>query len=301
MIPFIGNDWKLTADLLVRRATQFLSQVFTHCERLGQVVTTDKSPRRIAAAPNEAKALEQDAARRPEIERERAMLGLEPRIETASPIDNVGSLSLADEAEPESIYASQFANMAKTMQDILAGNKKNQVSQEDDIPNHPGNGRGPAENVAPASQRNLDNGKLAPHQLRARDNAPADTLIDLAPVGGLPMGNPPGIKEPGLAKSRWTTPTQTTQASGQIQRHFASRSPQARRGHGVDSDLIDLASPRATAYAPAMGQPVGVSSSQSTKSAQGLNQATASPRVALNGRALDHEETSSLPAGQPWW
>ena len=43
----------------------------------------------MVAVANEAKALEQDAARRPAVERERAVLGLEPRMETVSPTETM--------------------------------------------------------------------------------------------------------------------------------------------------------------------------------------------------------------------
>ncbi|KAJ0123010.1 hypothetical protein J7T55_011472 [Diaporthe amygdali] len=320
----------------MRRGTQFLSQVFARCEQMGQVVTTDKPPRQLVAIPSEARALEQDAARRPEIERERAMLGLEPHIEHASPIENMSSLSLADEAEPESIYASQFANMAKMMEDILQGNKKNQVSQEESLPtagrveprnvqprlapiptsqndlNHPGGGRGPVgapfppESVAPPSLRNTSNREPMPEGSLARDNAPNGRQPD----GSFPMGGLSVAKQPGLAKSRWTTPEQrgttaakpakNTHISGHHQTQSPSPSPAIQLDHGMAAGLSDLRSPETTAYAPMIRQSGGVPLSRPTGSAQTSNQATTRPIVTANGRARDNE-TSSLPAGQSWW
>jgi hypothetical protein len=73
----------------------------------------------MAAVADEAKALEQDAARQSAIERERAILGLEPRIESLSPAETMETTSSTNQAEPESIYASQFASMAAIMENIL--------------------------------------------------------------------------------------------------------------------------------------------------------------------------------------
>lgn len=73
----------------MRRGTRFLSQILAHCDQLRQVVPTEKSPKQMVAVANEAKALEQDAARRPAVERERAVLGLEPRMETVSPTETM--------------------------------------------------------------------------------------------------------------------------------------------------------------------------------------------------------------------
>lgn len=244
--PFHRNEPGLTLHPSVRRGTRFLSQVFAHCEQLGQVVPTEKSPRQIAAAPDEARALEQDAARRPAIERERAMLGLEPRIETVSPTDTSGAHSLVDQPEPESIYASEFASMAKIMEDILEGNKRNHVAQEQ-LPSH------------------VDRVKAEGAQPRA------PSTVNEAPPGrprgsGIPIAGGPDVKQPGLANSRWITPEQ--RGATQL-----PPPPTGRRGH-------DMASGPNGIYPP---------------------QATARPVTAANGRGRDHEETSSLPAGQSWW
>jgi hypothetical protein len=47
--------------------------------------------------------------------------------------------SSTDRAERESIYTSQFANMAKIMEKILEGNKRKHVSQKQNgVQSHPG-------------------------------------------------------------------------------------------------------------------------------------------------------------------
>lgn len=258
----------------MRRGTRFLSQVFTHCEQLGQVVPTEKSPRQIAAAPDEAKALEQDAARRPAIERERAMLGLEPRIETVGPRDTTGDTALADQPEPESIYASEFASMAKIMEDILEGNKRNHVSQEQ-LPRRAD--RVETESAEPRQASTVNGG------LPAR------------PLGGgfSMVGGRSDFKEPGLANSRWITPEQ--RGTSQL-----PSPPTVQRGYGMSSGLNGIGPPRATAQGPLMGQPEGAPPSRPTPSAE-TSSRTATRPVAANGKARDREETSSLPAGQSWW
>lgn len=212
----------------MRRGTQFLSQVFAHCEQLGQVVPTEKSPRQIATAPDEARALEQDAARRPAIERERAMLGLEPRIESASPTNTPGTPSLVEQPEPESIYASDFAKMAKIMEDILAGNKRNHVSQEQ-FPSHADRVETETAQPQPAS---AVNGEL-----------PSPPL-----GGGISMGDGSDVKQPGLANSRWIIPEQ---------RGSTKLPPPStvQRGHDMASGLNGTRPTRAAAQAPTMGQP----------------------------------------------
>lgn len=249
----------------MRRGTQFLYQVFAHCEQLGQVVSTEKSPRQIAAAPDEAKALEQDAARRPAIEQERAMLGLEPRIETVSPTNTTSTM--ADQPEPVSIYASEFASMAKIMEDILEGNRKNHSPQEQ-LPS------------------NLDQVETEIAQPR-----PASTVHEALP--GRPLGNGSSVagrsdlKQPGLANSRWITPEQR----GTAQLKSATT---VQRDHYMRTGLNGIRPPRAAAQASAMDQFGGAPSSQPTPSAETSNRAA-------NASARGHEDTSSLPAGQSWW
>lgn len=203
----------------------------------------------MAAVANEAKALEQDAARRPSIERERAILGLEPRIETT---DNPSS---TDQAEPESIYASQFASMAKIMEHIWESNKKKHVSHkqppshvgqsdtaqhrpdktptyQNDIRSHPCSSRGPigisipAQGGAPSSQRPTTNDEPMPDPSRG----------SIVLNGGLPGGPSAGafpirgrsdIKQPGLANSRWVTPEQRASVQSQPP-------PALQRGHGMN-------------------------------------------------------------------
>lgn len=93
-----------------------------------QVVTTTQPPRPIAPIPNEQKALEKDGARGPQIEHERAELGLEPRI-AGSEVPKVEETSLEVHKEPESIFASQFADIAALLEDVLAENKRHTTSQ----------------------------------------------------------------------------------------------------------------------------------------------------------------------------
>lgn len=227
-VPVDRNDLRLTVHPSVRRGTQFLSQVFAHCEQLGQVVPTEKSPRQIAAAPDEARALEQDAARRPAIERERAVLGLEPRIESVSPTNTAGNPSLVEQPEPESIYASDFARMAKIMEEILEGNKKIHVAQEQ-FPSH---------------VDRVETETAQPY--------PASTVNGALP--GRPLGNFSGggmsdIKQPGLANSRWITPE--PRGSTKL-----PPPPAVQRGQDMASGLNGPRSTQAAAQAPTMGQPL---------------------------------------------
>lgn len=266
---FGQNQQKLTLHPSVRRGTKFLSQVFAHCEQLGQVVTTDQSPRQIAAAPDEAQALEQDAARRPAIERERALLGLEPRIETNSPAETP---SLADQPEPESVFASQFASMAKIMEDILEGNKRNQGSQEQ-FPSH---------------LDRVDTETAQPRQGSAvNEGQPGGPLGD-----GSSMGGRSDVKQPGLASSRWITPERRGLTE-------LPSPPTAQRGNGMASGLKGLRQTEAAAQSPTMDQP-GVPS-RPIMSANTPSQSIARPVATPNGKARGREETGSLPAGQSWW
>lgn len=254
----------------MRRGTQFLSQVFAHCEQLGQVVPTEKSPRQIAAAPDEAKALEQDAARRPAIERERAMLGLEPRIETVSPGDDTtGNTTLANQPEPESIYASEFAIMAKIMEDILEGNKRNHISQEQ-FPSH-------ADRVETESAQ-------------PRTASTVNEALPGRPFGGgFSTGGGSDFKQPDLANSRWITPEPrgTTQLPSP---------PTVQRSRDTTSGLNGIRPPRAAAQGPLMGQPESAPAPRPSPFVE-----TPGRTAAANGRARDRKETSSLPAGQSWW
>lgn len=220
---------KLTFHLSVRRGTQFLSQVFAHCEQLGQVVPTEKSPRQIAAAPDEARALERDAARRPAIERERAMLGLEPRIESVSPTNTPGTPSLVEQPEPESIYASDFARMAKIMEDILEGNKKNYVPQKQ----------------FPSRTDQVETETAQPRAPSTVSEAPPGRPLG----GGFSMGDGSDVKQPGLANSRWINPEQRGSAK-------LPPPPTVQRGHDMASGLNGTRPPRDAAQVPAMGQPV---------------------------------------------
>lgn len=228
-VPVDRNDLRLTVHPSVRRGTQFLSQVFAHCEQLGQVVPTEKSPRQIAAAPDEARALEQDAARRPAIERERALLGLEPRIESVSPTNTAGKPSLVEQPEPESIYASDFARMAKIMEEILEGNKKNHVPQQQ-FPSHVD--RAETESAKPHSA------------------STANEALSGRPLGGaFPEGGVSDVKQPGLANSRWITPE--PRGSTKL-----PPPPTVQRGQDMASDLNGPRPTQAAALAPTMGQPI---------------------------------------------
>ncbi|KAG6367630.1 hypothetical protein INS49_001823 [Diaporthe citri] len=258
----------------MRRGTQFLSQVFAHCDQLGQVVTTETSPRQIAAAPDEAKALEQDAARRPAIERERAMLGLEPRIETVSPGNSMGDTSLTDQPEPESIYASEFASMAKIMEDILEGNKRNHVPQEQ-FPSH--GDRVETESAQPCAASTVN-----------------EALPGRPPGGGFSIGGGSDFNQPGLANSRWILPEK--RGTNQL-----PSAPAVQRGHDTTSGLNGIRPPRATAQGPLVGQPGDARPSRPTPSVETSGRTAARPVAAANGGARNHEETSSLPAGQSWW
>lgn len=234
----------------------------------------EKSPRQIAAVPDEAKALEQDAARRPAIERERALLGLEPRFETTSPVETVGGLSLADQPEPESIYASEFASMAKIMEEILEGNKRNHVSQ----------GQSPS---------HVD--RAEPEIARPRPVPNANGALPGGALGGeSSMGGRSGVKAPGLAKSRWITPGQgdTTQLPSPTT---------VQRTQDTAPGLNGIRTPRESSKDPLLGQPGGAPPSRLSAPAETPGRTTARPVVAANGRARDREEPSSLPAGQSWW
>ncbi|KUI59005.1 ATP-dependent helicase NAM7 [Cytospora mali] len=111
----------------MRSGTQHLFNVFAHYERMGQVVTTDQQPRPMAQIPTEQRALENGTSQRPQIERERAEFGLEPRI-LGHEVSDIDGLCLVDQQEPESIFASQFADMAAFMEDMLAEKKRKQTS-----------------------------------------------------------------------------------------------------------------------------------------------------------------------------
>lgn len=82
----------------------------------------------MAPMPNEHKALEQDASREAQVERERADFGLEPGT-AGDDVLGIGGLSLVDRQEPESIFESQFADIAAIMEGILAKKKSKQTSQ----------------------------------------------------------------------------------------------------------------------------------------------------------------------------
>lgn len=279
-----------------------------HCEKLGQVVSTQKSPNQIAAVPSEATALEQDAARRPAIERERAMMGLEPRYDNASP-----TASSPNKTEPESIFATQFSKMSKIMEDILESNKRNRFSQaqapshagqsdtaqiypatasaasayQHDIQSRPGGNiepirpSNPAENVAPSPQQTTNNDEQAPD---LSGGAPA--LNRGLPGGGFPTSGGPGVKQPGLANSRWVTPEQRAAVRPQPP-------PSLQPGHRMASGLNGYNLPQAVAQAQTLAQPehLSIRSAASTEP---------SGRAA-NGRASDREKTGALPAGQAWW
>lgn len=278
-----------------------------HCEKLGQVVSTAKSPGQIAAVPSEARALERDAARRPAIERERAMLGLEPRIDTASP--------LPSEPEPESIYKSQFSSMAKIMEDILESNKKNRFSQaqapshagqsdtaqvhpatasayQHDIQSHPGRSSEPvrpsipAENGAPSPQQTTNNDGQMPDLSRGVPNGGLSG-------GGFPTSGRPDVRQPGLAKSRWVTPEQRAAVCPQPP-------PVLQHGHRMAPGLNGQALPRESAQAQTLAQRENLGTRPAT-STETSGRAATKPAVGGNGRASDREGAGSLPAGQAWW
>lgn len=315
---FDQYDRKLTLHTSVRRGTQYLCQIFAHCERLRQVVSIEKSPKQLAAIPNEAKALEQDAARRPAIERERAMLGLEPRIEAASSIDS--TCSLADRADPESIYASQFSSMAKIMEDILESNKKNRASEarspchvsrpdntqprpaktptcQNDIESHMGGSHetirifNPAEDGVSPPQRTTNSNTPMP-DLSQDDIVPDGASYGGPSDGSLPIGGRSDINEPGLGNSRWVTPEQRISAQ--------PHPPTLQRGHGLASGPNGQYPSRAVAQAQTLGQP-GNSIPRSSVSAETSGRVTARPVAAAKGRERDREDPNSLPAGQSWW
>lgn len=82
----------------------------------------------MARVPNEQNSPEQDTAQKTQVGRERADLGPEPCI-AGDDLPGIGGLSLVDRQEPESIFASQFAEMAAIMEGILAKKKSKQISQ----------------------------------------------------------------------------------------------------------------------------------------------------------------------------
>lgn len=86
----------------------------------------------MASIPNEQKALERDAARKPQMERERADFGLQPGTANDE-VPGIGGLSSEDEEEPESVFASQFAGIAAIMEGILAKKKSNQASKSSEL------------------------------------------------------------------------------------------------------------------------------------------------------------------------
>jgi hypothetical protein len=82
----------------------------------------------MARLPNEQDSPEQDTSQETQVGRERADFGPGPCI-AGNDVSGIGELSLVDRQEPESIFASQFAEMAAIMEGILAKKKSKQTSQ----------------------------------------------------------------------------------------------------------------------------------------------------------------------------
>ncbi|ROW10457.1 hypothetical protein VMCG_01848 [Cytospora schulzeri] len=245
----------------MRRGTQHLSSIFAHCERMRQVVTTDREPRPIAPMPREQEGLEQNAAREPQTERKRAEIGLEPG-NVDDKVHGIGGLSLVDRQEPESIFATQFADIAAFMEGILAEKKKKKTSQ------------GSIYNAAPPSGGH--NGVSL--ETRA---ASAGQNPELASSRCKPDGEgPPSTTEPvvnqaqhiGMVQARPTTQTMGAPAQDLSRTHVMTTTWQ---------------------MASSQGQPP-------QRSVQPRLSGTDANR-GIKGMGARKEEASPLPAGQSWW
>lgn len=110
----------------MRRGTYHLCRVFAHCHDLQQVIDiTERRPRQIAKAPGEERAYQKHVSQQRQFDEERQAFGLDPRspaVQNNTCQPTVGA-AVVDNAEPESgppsIFATQFAGLADSMQSIL--------------------------------------------------------------------------------------------------------------------------------------------------------------------------------------
>lgn len=119
--------------MLVRQRTQYLSRVFNHCEDMGHVVDiTKRGPQPMAQVPNEEREHEQYLSYQQQLNQGRATYGIDHSVSDtrheAQQDSDICGLQLVGKSEPESIFASQFAKLAVTMERILEERRASEPS-----------------------------------------------------------------------------------------------------------------------------------------------------------------------------
>lgn len=149
----------------VRRYTNYLSQVFDHCDAIGQVVEINQqAPRPMASAPdeNERQAYQRHVADQRKFDNERVAYGLQPNNGEESgglgqPAQN-GEDPLEEENALESIFTAQIVGLAGMIERILAENKAkewSEKSRENTQNQHARQQASPSPVAAPTSGRTL--------------------------------------------------------------------------------------------------------------------------------------------------
>ncbi|KAK7740805.1 hypothetical protein SLS53_005273 [Cytospora paraplurivora] len=278
-------------DLVRSEATNFTDDP----NRLCVALTRARQAEVVLMHPgNEQRALEQDAARRAQIERERSEFGLEPRI-ADSEVPKVGISSLEDKKEPESIFASQFADIAALLEDVLAENKRQTTSQRNTSQGQDIQYR--SAQLCNGDRRGLgaisESGDIAPTCNIGKVGTPAHGMEDAKE----------GISNGALSGAQYNgNPSETvSESAGRNLDLAVSRRSTTGEGLAPIGDIMDTTPHAQNLYSTqAMAPPRGVASDQE-------HPKPVQPRPTVNAmqggvRGTEgKKKTDSLPAGQSWW
>lgn len=271
---------------------------------MGQVIEiTDRSPRAMAEVPNEER-----------VSHGLNSLSVQEQDEKLKPVD-AGNLTVAGEAEPESIFSSQFAGLADFMQSILDEKKAKDTAekQNDHIQTQPqtqpqtsspgqtqdgasqvshqvhaqSDFRATSQNTASGPSRTQSQASCTGSQTRPDVQAQKPMANDTLEynVTQLPNTSSAGIndsrtKSPGLMQSRWSIdPHEATITAMPSQTRPSEKTLPSDQGAGSAKPIV----PITCSLSP---------SAQSTMTVKGTAQGV---------RTKVKEEVPPLPSGSSWW
>lgn len=273
---------------------------------------TERRPRPMARAVREEQAYKEHVSYQRRFDEERVAFGLEPRSsgpleKDPQPADS-GDSVLAEDGEPESIFASQFAGLADFMQSILDEKAtKNQSQPQANSPTpSPGKSlqltqQGRPQNTFDASISKIANGHMNGGIIQAQNSKLHGQTDQSLPAVSQPVishSTEVRLAQAPIATTANIITTQTTKAGlmqsrwgeGQKEKHNLAMSFENRSGI---SDMRHGQAVHPAQTAPPAAQHPLASSIQSIAVLNG---------EAKGGGGVNASELSyTLPSGSSWW
>lgn len=268
----------------MRRYTHYLSQVFNHCEAMGQVVEINqRAPRPMAAAPDEKQSYQRHVAYQRQFDNERVAYGLQPNKEKESEIVDqaaqTGEDPLNEDNALESIFSAQIAGLAGILQRILEEKKAKESSRR-----------------IPETKPNKQLAQVRAPQALVTGPSKGRTLSPMPPQVEAPVSVDSAHKESGLMQSQWSIVPSSAPASGILNGHHNSDdlvrfSPHTERSGfaGSQHSLPETTTRKVTPNVAAQGS-----------SCDGVNDA---PVDGVNGLGPGNAANSASQSSTPfhWW